>query len=185
MGEPDYEGGDDDADVAEGVADDVEYHGTHAQVGMVVAMTAAAVLLGLVVVVADVPRVLADSLIAVAITPRLLESICCVGPEWRVLIWLGLLTRWRRGAGRVEVICALNVVQGVTACFDDLLTETGGVDVDIRGEAACYAARANLGAFVARRLIAVVSAQGKRRVAPLGSAGRLIRACELELSFPP
>lgn len=30
VGEPDYERGDNDADVAESVADDVEYHGTHA-----------------------------------------------------------------------------------------------------------------------------------------------------------
>ena len=68
VGEPDYERGDDDADVAEGVADDVEYHGPHTQVGVVVTVTPAAVLPGLVVVVADVPRILADSLIAVAIT---------------------------------------------------------------------------------------------------------------------
>lgn len=67
-----------------------------------------------------------------------------------MLVWLGSLTRWRRGAGGVEVICALNVVQGVAACFDYLLTETGRVDINIRREAACYAARANLGAFVAR-----------------------------------
>lgn len=75
VGEPDYERGDDDADVAEGVADDVEDHGTHAQVGVVVAVAAAAVLSGLVVVVADVPGVLADSLVAVAITCCLLETI--------------------------------------------------------------------------------------------------------------
>lgn len=75
VGEPDYERGDDDADVAEGVADDVEYHGPHAQVGVVVTVTPAAVLPGLVVVVADVPRILADSLIAVAITSSWLETI--------------------------------------------------------------------------------------------------------------
>lgn len=75
VGEPDYERGDDDADVAEGIADDVEYHGPHAQVGVVVAMASAAVLPGLVMVVADVPRVLADSLITVAITPSWLETV--------------------------------------------------------------------------------------------------------------
>lgn len=75
VGEPDDERGDNDADVAEGIADDVEYHGTHAQVGVVVAVTAATVLSGLVVVVAGVPRVLADSLVAIAITSNCLETI--------------------------------------------------------------------------------------------------------------
>lgn len=42
---------------------------------MVVAVAAAAVLAGLVVVVADVPGVLADSLVAVAVTSSWLEAI--------------------------------------------------------------------------------------------------------------
>lgn len=68
FGEPDYERRHDDTDVAEGVADDVENHGTHTQVVVIVTMTTAAFLPGLVVVVTDMPRVLADSLISVSIT---------------------------------------------------------------------------------------------------------------------
>ena len=123
FGEPDDEGRGDDANVAEGVADDVQDHGVHAHVAMTVPVTLFAGLLGFRVVV-----VVVDLVGGVVCGWRVVPGSVSGGYEGRLLVDLSVRCAICGVGVRVAVACA--VCLRSARCYN-FLSEGRGIDVDI------------------------------------------------------
>ncbi|GKT64693.1 hypothetical protein ColTof3_12032 [Colletotrichum tofieldiae] len=160
VGQPDDEGSDDDTDVAESVADDVENHGIHSHVAVVVAVAASRLLALLVVVVLVVEAGLASRALGGGAAAVVFNQVGVVVPlgleQGGLLVGLAVLDD---GLFDLALARRLLAVELGSAGVDDLLSEARRVDADV------------LNASEAR----VVSGAGPAAVVALGGGGGAAR----------